>query len=521
MYPAGSARARACGGVEPPDCSTVPSASALAMGDDGGATGVAEPASQARASQPSAQNARRRSARLDGDEDPELVALTAADLPAHSQRAALDARPVGKEEEFQVGTRVSCLAKCFDSKDGLAWSKLTFGEGGGGTRIFGTVREVLDDSGGRGRKCSTYRIRWDIVVPQHDPNKAANANSLGRKAFTKGQLRREDPSAGKRLTANLSSPASKPTLQHTVDPEDGADDSSVPAPKDPRTLFVDASITDDEDEAWEPAKDSAGESDDECPTELRDDLLLSLEPTVLDMGKWNGHEVVWSFGGCSQEAMDGAALPWSLDSGNARFGPASDPYRDSTQFATEERLAGAAQLELDKFMKFYPGGFDAMCDDVDKVNAFGADRLATADNPWSPITVWDWLAFLAVLFGNTRSEGSWQLLFDSGDEEYTALFGRPTFKNLISKSRFERIRRCAHTAFNSTDRQSVQYDPWMPFREFVHRYNTHMVNLCKFGRYWVLDESMSPYQPRADKYGGLPHLSYIQRKQEAKEKMTT
>ena len=134
MTSAGIPRARGGGSRNTQRCSTLPSTPALAMGDDGGATGVAEPASAAAASQPSGQNQRRQSARLQRDEDPELVALlalTECQLPADSQRAMLDARPVEKEAALQVHTRVSCAARCFDHKDGIAWSRLTFGEGGG------------------------------------------------------------------------------------------------------------------------------------------------------------------------------------------------------------------------------------------------------------------------------------------------------------------------------------------------------------------------------------------------------
>ena len=112
---------------------------------------------------------------------------------------------------LQVGSRVSCQASCFDHMHGVAWSRLTFGEDGGTERIFGTVKELLDNSGGRQRKISTYRVAWDIPVPRHDHSKAANTDSLGRKAFTENELRREDPSAGHRLTQNLNGPyAAKP-----------------------------------------------------------------------------------------------------------------------------------------------------------------------------------------------------------------------------------------------------------------------------------------------------------------------
>ena len=482
------------------------------MADRSGAAAAAEPAAAAAASQPSSQN-QRRSSRLSTDDDDELVSLAEEELPAVAQRRALDAAPVEADDYLQVRSRVSCEARCFDTKGGTSWSRLTFGEAGSTTRIFGTVKEVLDDSGGRNRKASKYRVAWDIDVPTHDASRGPNASSIGRKAFTYGQLRREHASAGRRLTCDLSGPSARPALQPGL-LEQNADDSQAPALKEGETITMstDNSLTDSEDEDWDPAQDSGGETDDEefkAPTESRDELLLNLPAKEIAMGTWSGHEVKWKFDGCSQSSMDSASLPWSLD-GPAGWGPAADPYRDMTNVSHHSQ-AFALETEMDRFLKFYPGGLDAMIDDVEKINTYGT-QSASASNPWATIDIWDWLAFLSVLFGNTRSDGNWTLLFDSGNEDYAELFGRPTFKDVISKSRFDRIRKCAHSAFNSTDRETVQYDPWHPFRDFVTRYNSHMQSVCKFGRYWCLDESMSPYQPRADKYGGLPHLSYIQRK---------
>ena len=68
----------------------------------------------------------RRQSTVDGEEA-ELGALDlASELPAvWSQRAELDKQPVNKEDHHQVGSRVSCAARCFDSKQGLAkWSRV-------------------------------------------------------------------------------------------------------------------------------------------------------------------------------------------------------------------------------------------------------------------------------------------------------------------------------------------------------------------------------------------------------------
>ena len=50
-----------------------------------------------------------------------------------------------------------------------------------------------------------------------------------------------------------------------------------------------------------------------------------------------------------------ASLPWSLD-GPAAWGPAADPYRDMTNVSHQSQ-AFALETEMDRFLKFYPGGF--------------------------------------------------------------------------------------------------------------------------------------------------------------------
>ena len=116
----------------------------------------------------------RRQSTVDG-EDAELGALgLASELPAvWSQRAELDKQPVNKKGHHQVGSCVSCAARCFDSKQGLAKrSRQTFGEGGGETRVYGTVRELVqDDVGGRNRKDSIHELRartrtWHSCIGQ-------------------------------------------------------------------------------------------------------------------------------------------------------------------------------------------------------------------------------------------------------------------------------------------------------------------------------------------------------------------
>jgi hypothetical protein len=134
---------------------------------------------------------------------------------------------------LQIRSRVSTKAKNFDSQRGDKWSVSVFGVGGGETRVYGVVKELGSISAG---SQSDYRVDWDISVPGYDPKRANNQRIIGRRWFTKAQLRREDPAAGRRrndrlLGADISSQIDRPKFRtnqvlsigipaiHRVDPE--------------------------------------------------------------------------------------------------------------------------------------------------------------------------------------------------------------------------------------------------------------------------------------------------------------
>ena len=157
-----------------------------------------------------------------------------------------------------MGTRVSTLASVFDSKFGVLWSVATFGVGGGSTRIYGTVKELLQE--GRGKQ-TFYLVKWDSnLVPTHDSARGPNSALIGRRAFTYGQLQRENPLQGKRLTADESNPRDRPKLLAAGEEPDGDDSEPLPEhlPKEAMGFSIDAELTDDEDDPdYEPGNDSA------------------------------------------------------------------------------------------------------------------------------------------------------------------------------------------------------------------------------------------------------------------------
>ena len=68
--------------------------------------------------------------------------------------------------------------------------------------------------------------------------------------------------------------------------------------------------------------------------------------------------------------------------------------------------------------------------------------------------------------------------------------------------------RYAATAFCG----SSTADPWNTVRPFILQFNNHYSKILRHGRYLCMDELMSPFRPRADKFGGLPQLTFVERK---------
>jgi hypothetical protein len=55
-------------------------------------------------------------------------------------------------------------------------------------------------------------------------------------------------------------------------------------------------------------------------------------------------------------------------------------------------------------------------------------------------------------------------------------------------------------------------DPWFMFRRAVQDFNANRAATILMQLVQVLDEAMSNWQPRKDNFGGLPNISFIQRK---------
>ena len=87
----------------------------------------------------------------------------------------------------------------------------------------------------------------------------------------------------------------------------------------------------------------------------------------------------------------------------------------------------------------------------------------------------------------------------------------------MRKRRFEDISSKFHFAFidETTNNSSLtNYDPWFTVSKLISDFNKNRFIRVAASTVKLLDESMSAYKPRKDKTGGLPNISYIQRKPE-------
>ena len=83
----------------------------------------------------------------------------------------------------------------------------------------------------------------------------------------------------------------------------------------------------------------------------------------------------------------------------------------------------------------------------------------------------------------------------------------PNFGKYMKEWRFAQIRRLIQDMLTSSPS-----DPWAKFRPMVASYNANRHDrLCHDGD-CTFDESMSSWQPRKTKLGGLPNISFVKRK---------
>eukprot|EP00873_Tetraselmis_striata_P011764 jgi/Tetstr1/432028/TSEL_021502.t1 len=146
-----------------------------------------------------------------------------------------------------------------------------------------------------------------------------------------------------------------------------------------------------------------------------------------------------------------------------------------------------------------------MSTDLEKVNAAGLRRSSTQKLISMREYVRFWGLIIAGALYSQQGRDLWatNITFDG-------LRDQPNFQRYMPLHRFKYIRSLIKYA--KADLDSTVRDPWAWFRRAATEFNANRASILNTGIFATMDESMSAYQPRATKQGGLPNLNFIYRK---------
>jgi hypothetical protein len=123
----------------------------------------------------------------------------------------------------------------------------------------------------------------------------------------------------------------------------------------------------------------------------------------------------------------------------------------------------------------------------------------------------EWWIVWGIIFSACPTHKAGKKLFEKATVRQivpSVNFGKDGL-NVISHHRFQSIKEKIHLAFYD---RSVPDDPYHPVRALLDGFNDNRRRTVATSIKQILDESMSPYQPRTTKTSILPNLSFIFRK---------
>ena len=149
------------------------------------------------------------------------------------------------------------------------------------------------------------------------------------------------------------------------------------------------------------------------------------------------------------------------------------------------------------WLVMYPGDLQVH---INAINAAGIRSNHTLHHVTEHEYVRFWGMCIAARQFSERGKCLWGV-------EPQGIRAAPNFDQYMAYWRFEVIRRLVKEICPSSS-----LDPWSRFRPLVEEFNANRAKTIHSGGDVTADESISAYQPRLDKFGGLPNISFIKRK---------
>lgn len=117
-----------------------------------------------------------------------------------------------------------------------------------------------------------------------------------------------------------------------------------------------------------------------------------------------------------------------------------------------------------------------------------------------------WGIILAASVYGIGGENLWD-----GDS-LEGLLNAPNMKRFMKLYRFNEIKRFQPKMFEDETRRET--DPWWRFIKAIEDFNANRSKTVAASAWKVFDESMSAFRPQTSKTGGLPNISFVERKPE-------
>jgi hypothetical protein len=153
--------------------------------------------------------------------------------------------------------------------------------------------------------------------------------------------------------------------------------------------------------------------------------------------------------------------------------------------------------KLKVFLNLFPLPIDQQ---VLKLN----DRLSEGDKT----TAGEWVVFLGLIIAARSRPEVGRGLWDTPVKE--CVFRGPSdFARFMTRNRFEILKSYAPILWEGAKDLN---DPWYRFRPAVTAFNENRQRTINYSQVVTIDESMCAWKPRTTPTGGLPNISFIQRK---------
>ena len=193
----------------------------------------------------------------------------------------------------------------------------------------------------------------------------------------------------------------------------------------------------------------------------------------------------------------GQAVTWTVVSTVEERPPTmSQPSIFGLKEGLPENESGEVDL-LKLWLMLYPGDPG---EHITNLNAAGLLK----DARFKAVTLHEWLTFWGLIIGARQYSEKGEKLWNS---KPVGLRGAPDFGAYMKEWRFAEIRRLVPSICPHRELQ-----PWARFEPMIAAFNQNRASTILRHGDSTMDESMSAWQPRKDKLGGLPNISFIKRK---------